>query len=30
LKPGEDLNKVIDWMKSKINERELNQAFWFN
>ena len=27
LKPGEDLNKVIDWMKSKINERELNQAF---
>jgi hypothetical protein len=27
LKPGEDLNKVVDWMKSKINERELNQVF---
>lgn len=27
LKPGEDLNKVIDWMKSEINKRELNQVF---
>jgi hypothetical protein len=27
LKPGEDLNKVVDWMKSKINERGLNQVF---
>ncbi len=26
LKPGEDLNKVIDWMKSEINKRELNQT----